>query len=685
MKKTALILLVVLLLSNLVGFTSFAEGETLTPGKRTDPFAIAATGVTTLSPLYFNDGNPVDGDYLDWTKNYGMVTGAGKRYFTYDLDVEVAGAYRITATMSTYDADAEIGIYRQGDGVRKDTRDVCGDIVVSTAKVHTSAWNDTVDVVLGTVSFKEGINRISFKNVSGTYHTWNYKFEKVGDFAVETHKVSCRDARVVYTGATGTSLMQTLYTDYDPAIVPNLTMQGDHYYLFDLPITGTGLYEVVVYEGGGNGKYTLTMNPTIAEDQTVTNNGTVLFDAVDVYANDGYVKGKSNLTACTPKKLGVVPIEAGNHTFKLSMTGGGRFFAYFTIKKVADLSADDLTKNISYICSTGKTTIKAQSAYLSNTYINPDFGYGAWRDYKINVEETGIYKLVVNVFSGYSELGFQIEEDSNILFMDYVEIPELKVYKDVTVGEIKLNAGEHDLRIMSLEASNQGYIFPHFTLEKVYDNTNEAEDCNNLATDAVESRIGNGGNVVRLTAGQKMEYSVSDIESGLYNVTAYAACDNTDRTFTLSQGINSAISNVSGSIYAPYQKINLGDIYLNKGTDVLKIELTSGNNIDIDYIILQSPTISIMTSGYEVDKVVNGTMTANGYLNGTFVGKSELMYAFAIYKDNKLEYIDVKTSNEIDINSEFVLTINDIKKESGSTYKAKVFVWDNLNGVCKSY
>lgn len=565
MRKTAILLVITMLISALSGFSVFAEEATpAAKGPQAEAFDVSSTEVTSLSPMYYTNSNiyiadPANPWYNIEGRNYATLEAGStfQKFVAYDLNVEKAGAYQITAYIGTTSDKAAARLYRPGK-VKQSTDpnfSESGDVILSeisvkkTATAVTKGAND-----FGTIWLDEGINRIAVSAVAASGVAIYYlgmDITPVSDPSKAPIIMSVRDAKEL-KNADGTD--EPIYGSIATHANPYISFGPGDYSTYDVEIQADGLYSFTVFGGYGN-YFTVT-------DITDSENPVTLISSKKVDAN-----GEG--TFATPVEIGKLNFTKGTHTLKLTCAGSSHY-SYFTLRKIAE----PLGEKVSYAAN-GETLKVDRTLYsVSTGGANLDFGYNGYRIYKVYAQTAGDYDFVLN-YSAWNEIsGMTVNVNGADILADALEnCNGYANYKDVNMGKISLKKGLNQVKLIPESTINM----PHFTLVPSYIANVNAAECANVTDDALTIVKYNGKNVVKLTNGQKLDFKVTTEAEGNYDIFVNASVSLGARTVSVKSGDEVlATVDVSGQQHSEYSYIKIATVELYEGENNLSLSLDSG-------------------------------------------------------------------------------------------------------------
>jgi len=566
MKKTALLLVITMLVSVFAGYGAVsAETTEVVNGPQATPFSVSATEPTTLSGVRFTKTNTSDGSWSNGSYCTLEAYSYTQRYVSYDLDVEKAGAYRVTVRAVAYSDGTIARLYRQGRGTQTTGDLGGGDVVLAEVGLKSTdgVWSPQ-DNDFGVIYLEEGSNQIAISSLSlcaKSFYFLGMTLTPVDESAPLVFGL--RDAKEMNAG-------ESLISNLANHAVPFISFGGSDYQIYDVTIPEDGLYSFTAY-GSYSHKLTLT-DITDAENPVE-----LVTDAVTASTGTG--------SSASPAEVAKIDLKAGTYTYKLT-NGVSSHYSYFTLKKIADPLGD----KVSFI-PTGETVKVDRTLYsVSTGGAGLDFGYGGYREYKVYAETEGFYDFILNyATTGATTMTVAVDGvvkankalDARANWADYA---------DVTIGTIKLNAGLNTLKLTPGDTMNM----PRFTLVPSVIATIKASECTNVATDALATMSANGGTAVKLTEGQKLDFTFTAPTDALYDFTVNASITKGKRLVYISEGEDDLIdAEITGAEHGNWKSIYVGSVELAAGEHNLSFRLDEGYDSYFDKISISSEEIEV--------------------------------------------------------------------------------------------
>lgn len=572
MKKTALLLVLTMLVSVFSGYGAVFAEEATAPvnGPQEEAFAVSATEPTVLSGVRFTKTNIAAG-YWNGTQTFNTVEAYSntQRYVSYDLDVEEAGAYRVTVKAVAKSDGTYARIYRQGR-ISQSTGDLDGgDVVLAEAALKSTdgAWSPQ-DNDFGVIYLEEGSNQIAISSLAisaKSFYLMSVTLTPVEENAPLVFGL--RDAKDFNGGGS-----ETLHGTIGTHAVPYISFGGGEYQLYDVTIPEDGLYRFTTFGNYYSPCYTLT-------DVTDPENPVVLVNATSIKQTG------PDASSAYPAEVAKIALNAGDYTFKLSSTSSSHY-SYFTLEKVFEIGEKE-----SFIAD-GETVKVDRTMFTTTTGGSGlDFGYNGYREYKVYAEKEGVYDFILN-YSTTAATTMTVAVNGN----KYISEKEIEGrgswgnYIDVNLGKILLKAGSNVLKLTPGSTMNM----PYFTLAPSTVAKISASDGTNVTTDALATMSYNGGTAVKVDETQKLDFAVTVPQDGEYEILVEAYAITGPRHIYVSEGEDDLLeAELKGEEHGNWKTYSLGTLELTEGTHNLSFKLDEGLFVYLNTILVTSDEVDV--------------------------------------------------------------------------------------------
>lgn len=586
-------------------------------------------------------------------------------WLAYNINVKKAGQYELMAYGMT--TNAKLNILK---GLDDD------DYVLASGNTKIfSAWTNAYSPI-AKFNLKEGENVIRIFNVSGGFVFDNFYLSYVGEekinteFKVEAESFSSsfdksanaafgkNNTRISFN--TGDWLAYTIYADKEGSYKLST---------FGAALADGGIINVI--KGTDDDDYVIGSGAPQKSGESWSNFSYVLSDITNIN------------------------LKEGKNVIKLLSVSAGYDFDYFTLSYAGETVP---VTHLEGLVQNAKSTydVSADKALSLNTHGDSkyvSFGKNDTVTFDFYAEMSGVYEVTAYyALPGKPALAVLNGEMS----LAKGTLPATTGFYDFTpskVGEIVLNEGKNEIKIVSFgdqfhfEKIVLDYVgnIPDATLSVeaedydlgmegigYHDNTYDVDEGDDYIWygDDVERVLAGDGFAIDMEAEEWLCYTVNVEKAGYYNLDAYLKGDNTDKTVSVYVNDNKKSFKVGGAYADSYVPVNVGDVYLNEGTNAIKFELSKGTNIVVDKFILY-------TSDLKAEQTSDGAK-ASVSLNGVF-GEKDAMCTLAVYEGNRLIKVDTVTE-KIGLLGDFELEVSGIEKQDGMTYTAKLFTWSNMDG-----
>lgn len=313
-----------------------------------------------------------------------------------------------------------------------------------------------------------------------------------------------------------------------------------------------------------------------------TKNGAAVFN---VSLNDdlkfsmlNIAKTGETYTPCVEKEVGYIYLPEGTSEIKIENAGSNAaYFDDFYLEYVSDTNAviyaGDYVDNYNASLANYHAVLHATD----------------WTTYNVTSFDEGLYSLKLIHGNTYvSGISVLVNDEAKI-DVNFDSTTSYTIQKESDLGLIYLPSGDKTLKLLN-NKSNALYAW-QFVLIPV-DNTtlidarNKTDYYDNSGNNEFETRGDVGG--VCLRAGEWVEYDVSSLKDGAYEITARMA-SSYNVTFDVSlNNIKQTAAGVLGSgSYTYLYDVKLGMVNVSESTTSLTITNTSSNALYYDYISLK--------------------------------------------------------------------------------------------------
>lgn len=405
-----------------------------------------------------------------------------------------------------------------------------------------------------------------------------------------------------------------------------------------------------------------------------------------------------------------VDVDTGKFVFKnISLKEGVNELTFCAMGLYT--SAEEWNYLLSYFMeiTAAKNVLSGEEYYAAQTYDSATEGVAAAADYiTIPAEGTvtynvnakaGTYKLLLAASgaNGYSKVTIGGESFET----DYFD--ESKTYR--TAGRFTLAEGENvvTVKVCGDAAQLYGLYFKNITAEISGSQASKIEAEDYLSVSNIDetmnvdgykdsAALDNTGAIAYSKNGASASYSVKAAAAGTYDVTLYATGFEKNNSITLT--VNG--STIAGSVSAADNKCVFADVPLAMGENTITLKadglVTSISEYNMVYAYYMEtvpknvetiPVYEIYNGTKRIDRLESGSITAKAIPGSKFEGK-KVFFAFAIYKDGRLEAIKTETVLSAAADTVFEKTIDNIDVTNG-VYTAKIFAWSNMDGDCRAF
>lgn len=538
-----------------------------------------------------------------------------------------------------------------------------------------SAWTHAYSPI-GKFNLKEGENVIRIYDVSGGFVFDSFYLSYVGEEKITTEfKIEAEDFSSSLDKSANAAFSSNNTT---------ISFNKEDWLVYNVYAEKEGSYKLSTYGAALADGGIINVVKGTDDDNYVIGSGSPKKSG-ESWSNFSYVL--SDITN--------INLKEGKNVIKLLSVSAGYDFDYFTLSYAGETvpvtHLEGLVQNAksTYDVSADKAlsiSTQGNSKYVSfgrNDYITFDFYAELSGVYELKAYHALVGKPAIAVLNGEISLAKGT-------------LPATTGYYDFTpskVGEIILNEGKNEIKIVSFgdqfhfEKISLDYVgnAPKATLSVeaedydlggeemgYHDNTYDVDEGDDYIWygDDVERVLAGDGFAIDMEAEEWLCYTVDIEKAGVYNFDAYLKGDNTDKTVSVYVNDNKKSFKVGGAYADSYLPVNVGDVYLNEGTNIIKFELTAGTNIIVD-------KFTLYTSDLKAEQTTDGAK-ASVSLNGVF-GEKDAMCTLAVYENNRLVKVDTVTER-IGLLGDFELEVSGIEKQDGKTYTAKLFTWSNMDG-----
>lgn len=610
----------------------YFEGVPVSATERTE---FSALSYTKASNVRFESSNLVP-----------KVNGYGE----YTVKAETAGYYDIFMNFGT-------------NGTVKIKSTVNGAMEMTETPETTGGATKVAERKVRTAYLNEGINTIRLAQVGGS----DFYFKSVIFVPISGLPVSETEETVfsaMLYSATGSTRVE------NPYLVP--FTNGWAEYIVD--VKKEGLYNLSIYMGGGNRTFETTIN--------------------GVKTLKTAIEGTTGLTDIQKKNLRTVWLNEGTNTIRIKQTVGSEFY----FKSVAlDFSADSIAlSDTDEVKFSTLLYSNASNVRDENEVLVPK--KNGFAEYKITVLLSGIYDITAFMGS---------DTDRNVsLSLDGEEIASATLtattgFLDIQPRKVKtvyIEEGTYTLKVTGL--SGEFYLkmlsFKPSSVEEIGLDLGKTEiSALDYSSYFDSTRLNpvekiNDGTALELVTNEWFEYKVTVPIDGEYGLAfSFASADTEEKqaeiTIDSENAITVTLLGTGLTSSTDFALCDMQKITLKAGENTIRIKATVGKWY-LDRLCVYYPGVQFYdtyTGGEPIEEVKDGDLYGKIFFGGFMINEN-VNYYMAVYETNekdikKLAYIDAGniTVNE---NSIPTLTIKGIEKKEGSTYTAKIFIWQNMAG-----
>lgn len=568
MKKTALLLVLTMLVSVFSCYGAvFAEETTPVNGPQEGAFSVSATEPTTLSGVRFTETSAADWAWA--SGSYCQITADAntQQYVSYDLDVEEAGSYQVTVRAVAYDDGINARLYRQGRVTQSTGVLGGGDVVLAEGYLKSTdgAWSPQNND-FGVIRLEEGLNQIALSSLLTSAKSFYFISMTLTPVEEDAPLVfGLRDAKEMNPS-------KTFINNITNHAVPFIQFFGNEYHLYDVTIPEDGLYSFTAY-GSYSHKLTLT-------DVTDSENPVALVtDAVTSSTGTG--------SSASPAEVAKISLKAGTYTYKLSNSVSSHY-SYFTLEKIADTLGE---KEI-FIADGETVKISRSQASAYSPHLNTEFPMTATRDYTVYAETAGVYDIILSYATPSDAIKMSVSVDGAKYIADLplAATGQWGNYGEVNIGAVSMKQGTNVIRLEN--SGTASFNSEYFKIAPKSIAKVTASACTNVETDALTTMSYNGGKAVSLSEGQKLDFTVTVPEDGVYELKAEMSATKGYRLAYLSEGENDLLDAlISGDEHGAWKTESLGEVELTAGEHTLSFKLYEGGKTYVSSIMLTSDSI----------------------------------------------------------------------------------------------
>lgn len=446
---------------------------------------VAQTGETKIEFKNYTSG------YRTSTGGNVMETGSGgsicirkKDYVTYDVDVEVAGYYKLTIA-STY----------PGVAPAKPISVSSGDTVLGKCNLpKTEDWKTPLEVVADEIYLEEGLQSLKFETTTDAYFYY---------FILERKIILIHD--VAQTGETKIEFEEyTVGNDEEGTDKSILEVYSDEELSGGeaIHLTNTGDYAIFKFNIPKSGIYKIKLgascvgSPT-GKDVLIKKTDEILAE-VDIY-NTGAINDVQEYDVCQ------VFFDKGLVDLTIETNTLDAYFDYIIIEYIREVFVIE-AENF----SNHKNATVFENAFLS-------FNTGNWTEYNITVEKDGFY--CVDAYSGldpsygrsYSDMAVSV--DGKQMLAGRVHTTNAwRDFQCFNMGSVYMEAGDH---IIKFEVTYGANYFDRF----VVDYEGNTLELKNVYANGV--KIDEDGEIFRGTDYVELEFSQMIDKKYLTNENVY--------------------------------------------------------------------------------------------------------------------------------------------------------------------
>lgn len=640
MKKLAMVLTFILMVTFCFSSVSFANGEEQT----TITFGVADRGYYS-----FGDAGLTD------TSAYLVRTESQIHYISFDLNLTESASYKVSAKVrnSSESSASNVVLNRKSANQAEDSTER-GNVTLGDAYLAPNTEWVTVD--FGEMTFNAGKTTLSVASRKSFVPIYfeSLTLEKVGDFG---------DAPVMYC-----------------ANDRKATSADGNYAFGNLGIWDT---EVRAVRLNWNGYVTFDVNVDRAGTYKLTQFSHRLVESnyMYVYVNDEIKIQKTSVVPANTTSGEMAPYTLGTLTFEEAGTyeikfynniGQGLLFSRFTLEYESPVNAGTV------ISSESATTLKENGT--GNGYTT--FSSGSASSYEIFVPETCEYSLVISrAMGGNATVEVSVDDTKKMT----VTVPKTDTWtpgEEFVMGDIVLDEGVHTLKFETPAALMNVWYFKL---------TPKAKETEFSALKEENTVTANGIEAYRLSAGATASYEVEAAEEGWYGISFYGRATAPKKSVAIK--VNDAEAKnfmLGGTAFGEFTEFSGGWAYLSEGINTLSFTHNYGSEIDIVKISLSKPSFKVYKDYAAKTEAVNleeGELTVEFIPNGVFDGENTLV-AVAVYEKTgdvkKLAGIGA-INEKSDGLTPIVASVSGITFEGGKTYSANAFAWEGMTGFSKSF
>ena len=323
------------------------------------------------------------------------------------------------------------------------------------------------------------------------------------------------------------------------------------------------------------GTYKLKMN-------VGTKNGTAIFN---VFANEDLKFSQLNIaktgdsyTPCVENEAGYIYLPEGTSEIKIVNAGNNAaYFDDFYLEYVSDTNA------VVYANSYNNHNNASLDANHAVLHVND------WTAYDVSSFPEGLYSLKL-LHGNTSASGISVLlNDVAKLDVSFPSTTAYKMQKETDLGLINLPAGTKTLKLLNNKAAAlYAWQFALIPVDNttLIDARNKTDYYDNSGNNTFETRGTVGG--VCLRAGEWVEYDISSLKSGAYEIAARMANSmQVSLDVSLDNVVKTGTSVAGSDSYTYLYDVKLGMVNISEDNTSLRITNTSSNALYYDFLSLK--------------------------------------------------------------------------------------------------